>query len=127
MTDSIHKGACLCESVSFEITGEMRPVVACHCGQCRKTSGHFWAATQVNNSQLKLNRDQTLKWYRSSDTAQRGFCNACGSSLFWKRAGDDKTSIGAGTLDKTGLDTAKHIFTSDKGDYYDLGDGVLNL
>ncbi len=120
----VHKGSCLCNGVSFQVTGAMRPVVSCHCGQCRKTSGHYWAATQVDNDQLKFSCEETLEWYRSSGTAKRGFCSHCGSSLFWQMDGEGKTSIAAGSFDTTGLATSKHIYTSDKGDYYDIADGV---
>src|SRR5262245_23873659 len=31
-----HKtGSCLCGAVRFDITGPLRPVIACHCTQCR--------------------------------------------------------------------------------------------
>ena len=72
-----------------------------------------------------ITKSDTLTWYRSSDFAQRGFCNACGSSVFYKRDGVDFTSIGAGCVDgPSGLKTAKHIFMDDKGDYYDVTDGL---
>jgi len=124
MSSEIHFGSCLCGGVSFEISGALRPVVACHCGQCRKTSGHFWAATQVDDDQLRLKCDETLQWFRSSGTAKRGFCNACGSSLFWQMDGEGKTSIGAGVFETTDLETVKHIYVKDKGDYYDIADGL---
>ncbi len=121
----MQKGSCLCGGVAFEVSGEMRPVITCHCSQCRKSSGHFWAATQVDDDQLSLTCDETLRWFRSSGTARRAFCDECGCSLFWKMDGEDRTSIGAGTLDgDTGLATASHIYTSDKADYYDISDGL---
>ena len=47
----------------------------------------------------------------------------CGSNLFWRRSGADRTSIAAGTLDEpTGLRTTSHIFTGSKGDYYGITD-----
>ncbi|PSL21289.1 glutathione-dependent formaldehyde-activating enzyme [Shimia abyssi] len=62
-----------------------------------------------------------LRWFRSSKHAQRGFCSTCGSSLFWKMDGQEGISFGAGTLDgDTGLDTERHIFVEDKGDYYEI-------
>ncbi len=127
VSNTTHKGSCLCGGVTFEIIGDLRPVVACHCGQCRKTSGHFWAATQVNDEDLRLTHDETLEWYQSSETAERGFCRRCGSSLFWRMEGEGRTSIGAGTLDATGLSISKHIYTSHKGDYYEITDGVPQL
>lgn len=119
----VYRGSCLCGAVSYEITGPLRPVVACHCRQCRKTSGHYVAATQGRWDRLHMQRDEGLVWYRSSETASRGFCKDCGSSLFWRRHGDDLVSIMAGTLDPpTGLVMACHILASEKGDYYDIAD-----
>ncbi|WP_069301226.1 GFA family protein [Neptunicoccus sediminis] len=118
-------GSCLCGAVTFEVSGDMRPSVACHCTQCRKTSGHYWSATQVPSDKLTLTRDDSLQWYQSSPTARRGFCSVCGSSLFWEMDGEGATSIGTGTLDgQTGLRTEKHIYVSDKGDYYEIADGL---
>ncbi len=121
-------GACLCGAVTYEITGEMRAPVACHCSQCRKTSGHYWAATQVPENALTLNCEDGLAWFKSSEWAERGFCNRCGSSLFYRMHGEGTISIAAGTLHgNTGLTLSKHIFVKDKGDYYDIEDGPAQL
>ncbi len=124
----MHKGSCLCGAVQFELHGDLRPSVACHCSQCRKTSGHYWSATQVSNDKLVLTRDDGLKWFRSSETTRRGFCGQCGASLFWEVDGTGETSVGTGTLDgATGLQTERHIFVADKGDYYTIADGCPQL
>lgn len=121
-------GSCLCGAVRYEVAGMMRPSVACHCSQCRKTSGHYWSATQVDDGQLVIHGGESLRWYRSSPQAERGFCTRCGSSLFWRMEGEGRTSIGSGTLDlPTGLTTAKHIFVADKSDYYEIEDGPEQL
>ena len=118
----MHTGSCLCGGVTFELTGPLRDSVACHCIQCRKTSGHYVSATQVGAADLHITKDDTLAWYQSSPDAQRGFCNLCGSSLFWRSAADNgATSVMSGTLDgDTGMSTAEHIFTAYKGDYYHI-------
>ena len=114
-------GSCLCGEVRYTLRGECRDVINCFCSQCRKTSGHHFAATQVNLNQFELNADSTLSWYSSSETARRGFCNRCGSSLFWQKSGLDSISITAGTLDApTGLETIKNIFVEDVSDYHEL-------
>ena len=118
-------GSCNCGGVRFEIAGEMPAASVCHCGQCRRQSGHVWASTHVPDDQLTLTAQEGLRWYRSSDRAQRGFCGTCGSFLFWKAEGEAATSIAMGALDApTGLRVARHIFVADKGDYYDIADGV---
>ncbi|MGG7644703.1 GFA family protein [Rhodovulum sp. YNF3179] len=122
-------GSCLCGAVAFEIEGPARPVTACHCGQCRKVSGHFWASTEVPRDRMRLTAETGLAWYRSSDFARRGFCSRCGATLFWEMDGDDRISVSGGALEApTGLTLEKHIFTRWKGDYYEIGaDGLPHL
>ncbi len=118
-------GSCECGAVSYELEGPLREVVHCHCSQCRKTSGHYWAATNVPTEALKITKADRLKWFQSSEVARRAFCTECGSSLFYQFDGAGTTAIGAGTLDgDTGLDSIKHIFVGEKGDYYDIADGL---
>ncbi|MEM6758120.1 MAG: GFA family protein [Pseudomonadota bacterium] len=121
-----HTGSCLCGDVTYTLTGPLRPSVACHCIQCRKTSGHYVSATQVPGDKLHITQDAGLSWYRSSPEAERGFCHKCGASLFWRHEGDNgAVSVMSGTIDgDTGITTAKHIFTAHKGDYYDIERGV---
>ena len=121
-------GSCLCGGVAYSVTGPLRDVIACHCGQCRKTSGHHVAATQAPAAALTIERDETLTWYRSSDTAERGFCNRCGGNLFWRPIGGDHVSIMAGALDDTSeLSLKRHIFVRFRADYVDLPDEVEAL
>lgn len=121
----MNTGSCYCGAVTYEVVGELRPSVACHCTQCRKTSGHYWSATQVPTENLRITKDEGLKWFRSSETARRAFCTECGSSLFWELDGEGATSIGSGTLDgSSGIRQVKHIYVADKGDYYDIADGL---
>ncbi|WP_282609809.1 GFA family protein [Pelagibius sp. Alg239-R121] len=121
----VYSGSCLCGAVTYEIAGPLRPVVGCHCRQCQKTSGHYVAATQGYWQHLHLKHEDGLAWYRSSDTASRAFCKNCGSSLFWRRHGNELFSIMAGTLDQpTGLHMECHIHVQTKADYFELSDGL---
>ncbi len=118
-------GGCLCGAVRYEVHGPLRPVVNCHCSQCRRTSGHFVAATAVRLEAFTLTNSEELRWYRSSEAARRGFCGNCGSSLFWEPTSGEKMVIMAGTLDSpTGLRTAAHVFVGDAGDYYEIDDDL---
>lgn len=121
-------GSCLCGSVKFELHGPFDPVVACHCTQCRKQTGNYWSSTRSADSDLKFISNDTLTWYRTSEAAQRGFCQACGSTLFWKADGRSTTSICAGSIDgKTGLALDGHIYVADAGDYYEIAGGSYRL
>ncbi|MEO1549033.1 MAG: GFA family protein [Pseudomonadota bacterium] len=119
MTGDIHRGSCLCGSVTYTITGPLRPVIGCHCQQCRKMTGHYVAATGAPRERITVTGDVT--WYQSSPAARRGFCSICGSSLFWDGQASSTLAVMAGTLDgETGLQTQGHIFVADKGDYYEI-------
>ncbi|MEM6462087.1 MAG: GFA family protein [Pseudomonadota bacterium] len=118
-----HNGSCLCGAIEYSMEGPLRGVVACHCTQCRKQSGHYFAATNVADERLIVSGSENLTWYKASDEAKRGFCKTCGSILFWKHKDDAFTSVMAGGLDgETGLEIEKHIFCADKGDYYTIAD-----
>ena len=121
----MHTGSCLCGAVSFEVAGDLRGPDACHCGQCRKQSGHYWASTDVPEANLKIRGEDRITWFRSSEKVRRGFCSTCGSVLFWDPLERDWIGIAMGAFDSpTGTRLAMHIFVAEKGDYYDIADGL---
>jgi hypothetical protein len=84
--------------------------------------------TSVPNARLSFIAAGTLVWYRSSASAERGFCGVCGSNLFWRPQAEKRTSIAAGTLDTpTGLAIERHIFVGEKSDYYEIADALPKM
>ena len=125
MSDPKATGGCLCGGVRFEVSGPLRPVIACHCDECRRWSGSFWNATAAQRPDITIREGGALSWYRSSEHARRGFCATCGASLFWDHDDRPHVAIAAGALDKpTGLALAAHIFMAEAGDYYRVSDGL---
>ena len=117
-------GSCLCGAVKYEVSGPLRNVIACHCLQCRKQTGTYMSATAAKDIYLTITGARGLKWYRSSASAQRGFCGECGSVLFWKGDGRDYTAIAAGSIDGSpGVPLEGHIFCESAGDYYEIAGG----
>ena len=122
------KGQCECGAVAFEVSDVRKEVTFCHCGQCRRFSGHHWAATNAPFDSLHFTNDAGLKWYASSDWAKRGFCKECGSSLFYRMNDEEGIGIAAGCLETpTGLTPGKHIFIADKGDYYTASEDAPHI
>ena len=118
-------GGCLCGAVRFQMTGPLRPVVNCHCRQCQRSHGNFIGYTAVKREDLQFREEGGLKWYRSAENARRGFCDRCGSSLFWDRLNGPYVSVAAGCIDPpSGLKTLRHIFVASKGDYYEITDDL---
>jgi hypothetical protein len=118
-------GGCLCGGVRYQVDGPLRSIIACHCEQCRRSSGHFVAATACRRAHFTLTQDSTLQWFSAVADHRRGFCKRCGSSLFFEATGGERVSIAAGSLDAPqGLKIAAHIFVAEAGDYYTIELGV---
>lgn len=117
--------SCQCGAVRFEVHEMPSEPTACHCVQCRKQSGHYFASANVKKSSVRFTQAGPLKWFQSSEKIRRGFCADCGSSLFWEPVHRDWTSIALGAFDgATRLQLARHIFVAEKGDYYAITDGL---
>lgn len=117
-------GACLCGGVRYRVYGALRGVIFCHCSRCRRTHGHVAAYTACARDDFELEAAGTLRWFEQ-DGRRRGFCTACGASLFWDRPGSQTVSVSAGTLDApTGLRPLRHIFVESAGDYYEIADDL---
>jgi hypothetical protein len=122
-------GRCLCGGVAYEVHGPLRDIVLCHCEECRRANGYLGAYTSTLATDLVVVVDDSLRWIdspQSHRSARRGFCEECGSSLFWHAAGSERVSVAVGTLDRpTGLRVAAHIYTHQAGDYDELPDDGL--
>lgn len=120
-----HAGGCLCGGVRYVARGKLRDVVYCHCSQCRRQTGLYFAATAVDKADLTLTSEAALRWYAASDYALRGFCGTCGSVLFWQAHAARHIAILAGSLDDpSGLQAASHICTEGRPMFYALCDGL---
>ena len=113
--------SCLCGGIQLKTKGPLRHVSNCHCRQCMKTHGNYAAYTKALEKDIKFIKKRTLKWFKSSKKARRGFCNKCGASIFFKFLGSDDISIAAGMFQNpTKLKTTINIFVKGKLDYYQL-------
>ena len=134
MSSTKLSGRCLCGAVAFSIDADaFDNRTACHCSQCRRWSGHYWASVSGPKEKLTIESgEDKVKWHHASDFARRGFCSECGSSLFWHAHGlddhRDRIATAFGALDNpTGLKLREHIFVANKGDYYEIADGLPQL
>ena len=119
-----HRGRCECGAVTFEVRGERFKGSFCHCSQCRRQGGHAQAWIHATIDDVHIVKDDTLAWYRSSPSVERGFCGSCGSSLF-ARYEPRMLEIAAGSMDTpTDISMTRHIFVGSKGDYYEIEDAL---
>lgn len=121
------RGACLCGKVTFELPAESRSVSVCHCTMCRRQSaGPVMALHGAGVPQIA--GASPLRWFRSSDWGERGFCGDCGSALFWRIVASGETFVSAGALiDAPDLVIESHIFVDAKPGFYDFADDSPRL
>jgi len=116
-------GSCNCKGVTFNVKDGGQSVSACHCTQCRKQSGPYWASGYSDIESFEITGD--VRWFAASKTAKRGFCPRCGCFLFRQTYVEEDMSFSLGIFDgPTGLELQKHIFVVDKGDYYKIAANV---
>ncbi|KQB96730.1 aldehyde-activating protein [Loktanella sp. 1ANDIMAR09] len=121
----MHRGSCLCGAVRITVEGRLPQPNACHCTACRKQTGHFGASLDVPRTRVQVEGENAICWYQSSEKVRRGFCGTCGSTLFWDPIQYDWTAIAMGVFDgPTDTSLSMHIFVAEKGDYYEIGDGL---
>ncbi len=108
-----HTGRCLCGAVRYVARGTPKSVSNCHCSLCRRASGGpFVTFARYAKEQVEFTQGAPA-WYRSSDSAERGFCPACGGSLAYREAKrSDSIWLTAGMMDNPrDLSPQYHIFT----------------
>ena len=124
----IHKGSCLCSGIKYEIDGELKGILNCHCSMCRKAHGAaFRTRASVSNSDFHFIRgEELLKYYESSPGEYRSFCSVCGSNLITKfDQNPDILGFALGTLDTDpGVKPEMHIFVNSKAPWYEITDNL---
>ena len=114
------QGNCLCGEVIFKVETPTH-LDSCHCEQCRRWTGSV--SISLDFTEVTFENEKGLKWFRSSEWAERGFCQNCGSSLFYRLIQDPtKMSICVGSLDILSgeIQITKEFFIDQKPDYYNF-------
>ena len=77
-------GHCCCGYVRYRIDGRASKETICHCATCRRASGAPLVAWfTVKGSQFTLLAGE-ISHFKSSEYAERGFCNRCGTALTFR-------------------------------------------
>ena len=88
------EGKCLCGAVTVRAKLDKPIMRACHCDMCRRhTSSMFMS---VANDPASVVVDGPAKSFQSSDWAERGFCQTCGSTLWYGTLHDGAKYLAAG-------------------------------
>ncbi len=112
----MRSGACLCGAVKVEAE-PLGSLQACHCEMCRRwTSGPLMAVPCK-----EAHFEGPVRRYSSSEFAERGFCSACGTHLFFYAKWLDIYGVSVGLFDdQSGLPLKAQLFVDQKSENYDF-------
>ena len=120
-TPSRLEGACHCGRVRVTAPADAFGVVACHCADCQKLHGNFFAMLVTDRASVTFTGDEHVRWYRSSPANERGFCAECGSRVAKRPVEGAKIMLSVGLFDRDlPRRLAKHVWAESKPAWYDL-------
>jgi hypothetical protein len=129
MAEERVSGRCLCGAVSFAATLKDGSMHVCHCAMCRRWTGGVLMYLSVAPDSFSVTKGEAeLSVYRSSEAAERGFCKACGSSLFWRLHDGSQIDVSAQSVDDSSrFPFESEIFIDDKPSNYAFANPTRKL
>lgn len=76
------EGHCLCGAVTLKVARHGGFSGVCHCRMCQRWTGGLYISIHVTAGDLEVSGP--VARYKSSDFAERAFCSACGSHLWFR-------------------------------------------
>jgi hypothetical protein len=120
-------GACLCKAVRMTVAVQHEEVAACHCNMCRKWGGGPLLAVDCAGG-VRIEGEDSLAVYPSSDWAERGFCRRCGTHLFYRLKEGPHYAVPVGLLDGgVPWRLTQQIFIDEKPQFYTFADATREL
>jgi hypothetical protein len=79
-------GGCLCGAVRFSAETPTLFCAHCHCAWCRRAHGAaFVTWFGARDASFRITSgESSLRWFRSSEQSERGFCATCGTTMFFR-------------------------------------------
>ena len=92
-------GGCQCGAVRYQLLTPPEHASICHCRMCQRACGQpFMTFARVKKENLRWTRGNP-SIFRSSNIAERGFCNCCGTPLTYRGLESNTVSVTIGSLD----------------------------
>lgn len=114
------RGGCLCGAVRFETTLTATESHACHCEICRRWVGSALVCVTVPPDDIRFEGAENIRSYRSSEWAERAWCERCGTTLYYHLlVGPQNYEVALGAFDApNGVPMTLEIFIDRKPDGY---------
>ena len=120
-------GSCLCGEVRFVAKNTDKNVGACHCNICRRWGGGPLMAVDCGTD-VSFEGEENISVFDSSAWAERGFCNRCGSHLFYRLKESRQHIMPVGLFDNDeGFVFDHQVFIDEKPSFYCFADETTDM
>jgi hypothetical protein len=128
MTETMEaRGRCVCGATNVTAKTVSRSVGACHCGLCRKWAGGPFMAVDCG-TEVTFTGEDAISVFDSSEWAERGFCNKCGTHLFYRLKQNRQYFMPAGLFEDDSHFVLDHqVFVDEKPAYYAFANKTDNM
>lgn len=93
------EGGCQCGRIRYRSDVHFDNAHICHCRMCQMAVGNVFAALVATPADRLHWLREKPETFASSDIAVRGFCQACGTPLFYETVGANRINVTIGSLD----------------------------
>lgn len=120
------QGTCLCGNITIHAKNLPLEFGVCHCSHCRKwTAGPFFAIDC--GPDVKIQGEQHMGVFSSSDWGERAFCKSCGTILFFRLKDHSWYSVSAELFNEPELNFETQIFIDSKPSYYEFANSTKKI
>ena len=122
------KGQCLCGVTTFNVELN-NDVHVCHCSICRRQTSGVIMTIDIKQGTLKFDQRDHLSVFNSSEWGERGFCNACGTTLFWRTKDQSYCNINVFSLENIPEDLKLNleIYIDNKPEFYSFNNETKKM
>ncbi|WP_318841326.1 GFA family protein [Pectobacterium brasiliense] len=109
--------------MTISTTHSVGEVGVCHCGMCQTWGGGPLMAVECKDPAIKIEGEENITVWQSSEWAERAFCRVCGTHLFYRLRGTDAYEIPAGFFaDEANKKMVTQIYIDNKPSYYSFAE-----
>ena len=121
------QGQCLCGKVTITARSASNDVGACHCKMCRRWGGGPFMEIDCG-ADVEIGGEENVAVFDSSEWAERGFCQSCGTHLFYRLKGNRQHMVPVGLFeDSASLAFKGQVFIDEKPNYYEFANQTKNF
>ncbi|EKT62165.1 GFA family protein [Providencia burhodogranariea] len=123
----MYQGQCLCGAVKISTNQSLNKINVCHCSMCQRWNGGPGFSIDCHDD-ITIEGEESVTRFASSQWGERGFCQRCGTHLFYHLNSPSSYYVAAALFDESkNADMSLQIFVDSKPKYYNFIEKTVML